>query len=450
MRRSTSTQARPLMAALECSNDSGSISQIMKMRVTRRFKVLGLLGLSSLVATAVAVMALSTASEVIEIQVGHGANDIAVDSVNHRAFVLNPPDGSVSMIDLTGRRLLRTQRLPAPWSCAVTADARLQRVDVLSKCLGANTPVQLIRILDARSGNILKTISISKISTRMISDDRAIIVNGLTDGSLNFFNPQSGALEATLPVAGGFLAPLDLIGDRAHDRAFVYLRDVSPRGAGQEAIAIVDTRIRRVVGVRHISNFDGWYIDSSAGALFIRQFNSTLMVDERTNRIIRRLPVTGQELWGSAADGSGVVRTSTNAHNELAILDAISARMRATTQVPYPQVIAACERHVDRCAIFSADVPNGFPHHTLTVFLPHTGRVVATMHGTDNVSNLSSVAFDAPTHSLLAVSLEGPCTDSGNRWVEIGKRILGNLRVFGPYISPNNQPGTLCIVNLPP
>ena len=397
-----------------------------------------------------AVMALSTAPNVIEIQVGHGANGIAVDSVDHRAFVLNPPDGSVSVIDLAGRRLLRTQRLPALWPCAVTADARLRRVYVLSNCLGTNASVQLMSILDARSGNILKTISIPKISTRMISDGRAIIVNGLADGSLNFFNSQSGVLEAALPVAGTSLAPLDLIGDRTHNRAFVYLRNVSPRGAGQEAIAMVDTRIRRVVSVLRISSFGGWYVDNSAGVLFVRQPGSILVVDDRTNRVTRRVPVTGQELWGSAADGSSVVRTSVDAHHELAILDTAGAHVRATARVPYPQVIAACERRAERCAVFSADAPNGRPHHILNVFLPRTGRVVATLSGTDNVSNLSSVAFDPPTHSLLAVSLDGLCTDGGNRWVEIGKRFFGNLHIFGPYTPLNNQPGTLCIVNLPP
>jgi len=134
-----------------------------------------------------------------------GAGDIVVDDQSGRVFVSSPYADSVSMLDATSGRLLRTVGGTHPGPMAV--DARAGRVFVLNGG-GGGTPNGMVSILDSVTGRVVGNTPVGRMSagtpvTPVVDTrtGRVFVANdGGGTGSVSVLDARSGALLRTVTV----------------------------------------------------------------------------------------------------------------------------------------------------------------------------------------------------------------------------------------------------------
>ncbi len=194
--------------------------------------------------------------------VSNAAPSIAVDARFHRAYASLSDTGTVTTIDVSRDRALRTVQVGAAPTTPLV-DERTGRVIVAS--LGA------VSVLDARSGALVRTTS----STQTINhypvaiDERsgAVYVAGFNGHTVDVFDGVSGRLRRSAPVPG---APEAIAVDDATGRVLVVVghQRALPQGtaAGATALCALDGatgRLRRVLPLA-VSAHARLYLDGRA------------------------------------------------------------------------------------------------------------------------------------------------------------------------------------------
>jgi YVTN family beta-propeller protein len=134
--------------------------------------------------TDVSTLDISTGAVLGTTPVGRAPQVLAVDTRTGHVFVVNTGDGTVSVLDARSGALLRTVAIgPNPRAMAI--DERTGRVFVA--LAGPTSPGSVfmsassVRVLDARSGSILRTVTIGPDPRAVAVDEaigRAFVVSG--------------------------------------------------------------------------------------------------------------------------------------------------------------------------------------------------------------------------------------------------------------------------------
>ncbi len=152
----------------------------------------------------------------------HGPIAVAVDRTTGRIFTSNWGDGgSVSMIDPRRGAILRTVRIApsgrdvAPDALAV--DARTNRVFVVSYDeVGASRGH--VSIIDARSGALLKTVTVGDIATAIAVSERTGRVFVVAENGVTVLDAASGTVLRTIAMSP---APSSMTIDETSARVYV-------------------------------------------------------------------------------------------------------------------------------------------------------------------------------------------------------------------------------------
>jgi YVTN family beta-propeller protein len=154
---------------------------------------------------------------------GQDLRALAVDARTHRVFVVNDLAGSVSVLDARSGAKLRTVAV-GPRPSAIAVDERMGRVYVVNN--GDNS----LSILDAHSGTPLQAVPVGPNPDAVAVDERKgrvyVASEGATDaagnlvgpGSLEVLDARSGQIARTITVG---IAPSAVAVDERTGDAFV-------------------------------------------------------------------------------------------------------------------------------------------------------------------------------------------------------------------------------------
>jgi len=343
---------------------------------------------------AVALLDTSTNAILDRVAVGGSGNAVAVDDALHRAFVattLLPPfvpapvGTTLRVLDTRSGRLLRTIRVGnAP--IAVAVDGRTGHVFVATRGLtraGIPTPGRVLT-LDARTGTVthVATVGISPRTIAVATTTRRIFVVNQDSDNVSMLDARTGRLLHTTPLGH---APCDA-------------------GDDSPCTAAVDARTGRVFVASYTANTAG----SGMGTIS--------MLDARTGVILRTIPVHGRP-YAAAVHGRAGHAFITNlgdatlVDGAVLMLDARTGRVLRTIPVGgAPGAITADERSGRaivlgtnggaRAILNHLSLDRSFANDTLSVLDTRSGAIVRTVKvGGD----LRAVAIDARTgHAFIA------------------------------------------------
>lgn len=207
---------------------------------------------------------------------------VAADERDRHVFVANFNDNSVSMLDSTTGRLLRTVPVGSnPQSIAV--DDQAERVFVANSNYGHPGTVTM---LDARSGNVVSTILVGVLPRIVATDSRSgrVVVMGKPYTTVLTLDARSGSIVRTsdLPTAP---PPVALAIVQKTKRAFI----VCSGGT----IDIIDMSDGKLVSTTRVLPFpQAVAVDEHSGHLLVADARGSVSVlDGGTGRLLSTVPV---------------------------------------------------------------------------------------------------------------------------------------------------------------
>jgi len=229
--------------------------------------------------------------------------EVAVDAQTARAFVVtNGPgifgisDGYISTFDTRSGALVRT--VPAGGSADNNAPVAMGVDERAGRVLAVGVDGKT-RVLDARSGLILRMVSLGPIATgpAALTVDaaagRTIVVGGDHDGIGGFaiLDTRSGRVLDTATLGGNAGDwPRWVAVDGRIGRAFVS-RD--GQGGGSAAVRMLDIMSGRVL--RAVPAGGPIAVDERRGHVFILAGSAIDVLDARTGALVRAIPLSTRE-----------------------------------------------------------------------------------------------------------------------------------------------------------
>lgn len=192
----------------------------------------------------VATVEVNRAVIVVDVAAGKVAYAVATDEPGThlltlardggRVYTANIPAGSVSLVDLGERRLVRTARVGTQTEAiALAPDGR-------ELWVGDNATHRLT-VLDASTLDTLATLpSGGQVPIRLAftPDGREVLVSNVQSGELALFDARARRLVATIPMPAG-AQPIGILMDPTGKRAWVAT-------SGRDEVAEVDLAARRI------------------------------------------------------------------------------------------------------------------------------------------------------------------------------------------------------------
>lgn len=261
-----------------------------------------------------------------------GAATMGLDPRTQRAFILTgeavpgqrPPHGAppyLDVLDTTTGALVRAIRLgPAPFGLVV--DSRTARMFVADPVDGT------VRLFDARTGAPVRTISLSPLAANAIAlDDRTgrVFVASTLYNAVVTLDARSGAVLHTVRDAGDALAV-----DVPTGRVFAFIAN---NGGGTNAVTVLDARTGAVlhsVGLNQPPQQVATL--PSTGLVAIAGYTNLLLIDGRTGRVRRTVPLPFAPHIVGDAFGRLLISES-GSGQRLALLDERTGRLVRTLTV---------------------------------------------------------------------------------------------------------------------
>jgi DNA-binding beta-propeller fold protein YncE len=223
---------------------------------------------------------------------------LALDPSGATAVVGSASAGTLSLLDLTRGRVLRTVRVgpprtPAPLGLAIASAFHHLFVTVPGD---VQTP-NVVQMRDSRSGSLLRDIQVGDYPRALAVDARRghVLIANAGDGTVSLIDAQSGALLRTTPVG---LLPLALAVDERTARAFVIgpPEQVDPAVASTPSglVAVLDTRSGALVQITPLgSGPDAVAVDERTGRVFVATSNAgtVTVVDAHDGTLLRTVRV---------------------------------------------------------------------------------------------------------------------------------------------------------------
>jgi DNA-binding beta-propeller fold protein YncE len=384
----------------------------------------------------------------------HGqAYDLAIDARAHRAVVIGvtagiPFMGYASTIDTVTGHLVRTVTL-SPNPTDLAGDERTGRVFITD--IGDGT----VSVLDARSGALLRTVTVGEMQPH---DLRRIAVDARTDrvfvssspvtmrnpalSAVHMLDARTGAVLRTTMTGGGSLA-VDALGGQA------FVANLTGNN-----ISVLDghtgTRARTIAlgagtGALRLA------ADERTGRVFVATDEGLRVIDARTERVLRAIPLPGVRNDALEVDqgrGRVIVVDGRNVPpyaSYLRILDARTGALLRATAVPdvYPVVL---DRRWGRVILGTAN--------RVRAFDVRTGALLWTFAG--SVATQGAIAVDERTGHVFVV--DRGVMDSSGAHIGAGSVIVLDGRTgarqsvtpVGVYAGPlmiDEQTGHAIVVN---
>ena len=270
------------------------------------------------------------------VRVGARPVAMAVDARNGHVFVVNGGDmarpGSVSMLDATGRIVLRTS--PAGVDpAAIALDARRGRAYVINRGSangeGMSVGIGSVSVLDTESGRVVRTVSLP-VPPRAVATDtrtgRVFVAGGAwgKPGRVDVLDGASGRLLHTVAVDPN---PMAVVADERAGHTFVVCAGVYPRLG---SVTTLDTRDGHLLRMTTIGHFPlAVTVDGRTGRVFVVNggdaagTGNVSVIDAASGRVLR-IVAPGPSPSALAVDSrAGRVYVTTNSKS-VAVLDARS------------------------------------------------------------------------------------------------------------------------------
>lgn len=347
--------------------------------------------------------------------------DLALDAATRRAFVSNADDDTVSVLDVDSGALLSTVTLgprgiagynPMP----VVADPRDGHIFA-----GANGALYM---LNATTGVVISITPLGQTPLNLAVDERAGRVFAMSErGIMSIFDARTAALLRHVDVNG---VPGTLIVDAVAGRIAVLARDNSVRlldarsGADLHVVSLTDTLTFLAA--------DPW-----TGRLFVGspQRNNTAgvlrMLDVRTGRVLRAIPVAPGAAWGHAvATRDGRLFVATASGGAVLVFNGRSGRLLESIYAgPFPFSLAVDGRRG------RAFVLNGWGG-ALTVLGTRPGKVERTIF---IGAQPTAVAVDEQGGHVFVVD-SGGLEERPDPWQDVPAWAPRGLARWLPFLPP--------------
>jgi DNA-binding beta-propeller fold protein YncE len=181
---------------------------------------------------------------------------MAVDPRTDRAVVGSAATGTVSLLDLTRGRVLRTVPLDHPDPLVPLVLARDPATHHLFVASRTDRPgPSVIQMLDDRTGARLASLAVGQMANTLAVDARhgRVLVADAAAGTLSLLDARTGALQRTTPLG---LLPLAVAVDERTARAFVVgpvnadvpAQPAQPGGWDYGLLGVLDTRSGALLG----------------------------------------------------------------------------------------------------------------------------------------------------------------------------------------------------------
>ncbi|HKC74088.1 MAG TPA: YncE family protein [Chloroflexota bacterium] len=349
---------------------------------------------------------------------------VRVDEHSHHAFVLsvareNPSAAEVSMIDTTTGRLLRAT-VVAQFPQALTVDKPTNHVFIAN---ADNT----VRILDARTGDVFRTISVraaSGATTMMVDGAQSAHVFMLGDMNVSMLDAQSGRVLRTIPIG---LHPQGMAVDTHTGHVVVAgYADASSVGT----VRVLDARtgsILRSINLNQSPSPGDMAVDEQSGRTFVidRLIDTVSVLDAESGRVLRTVTIGSfpQALAVDAPTGRVFVTAySGSGSGRVCMLDARSGRLLQKVVVGGSPVALAVAERTGRVVVAAVSPSVGAHTGSISILDGTVGRVVRTIPvllapramAVDQIRERTIVAGDA-------ISGAEPRSDAW-WWVPLGLR----------------------------
>ncbi len=273
--------------------------------------------------------------------VGHDPSAITVDPMTHHVFVLNYGDGTISMID--------TRHDPTVRSLTVGGSTAAVAYDLAVASAAGRVFVSdggdAVRVLDAASGRLVRTIHLSPLIPSFLAVD---------ERTARVFVSETGAANI---ATGHTVSVLDA-------RTGAWVRRVS---AGQGAGPLV--------------------VDEGTDHVFVQDLGAStvVMLNARTGAPLRTIALGGHSILSQAhliggplpaliAVDAAISRVFVARYGAVAVLDTHTGALLRTTRVGHSPTAMAIDARTNR--VFVANVDD----NTVSVLDAQTGAPVRTVH----------------------------------------------------------------------
>ncbi|HWE63099.1 MAG TPA: YncE family protein [Chloroflexota bacterium] len=334
------------------------------------------------------VLRVSTSPVLRTVTVGQFPWLAVVDPAQGRLFVANTNDGTMSVLNVRTGRLLHTT------SVGIQAGQHIWNMaaDAPSGHVFVRTGDDVLTTLDARSGAVVRTLSLQPCSQGLAADTRLahLFVGGCDHGIVQMIDARSGRLVASINVGG---QPKELAVDEQTGRVFV--------------------------------------LGGAPGA-----WNTISLLDAASGRVLRTFTL-GADLCLCITTPlpGGPVFVDDDQKSQLYVLDATSGRLLRTVKIGMDIYDHAVDAHTGRVFLVGAPpgASSGVAPYTgpgrLVVLDGRSGRVVRRLTLS---APPSAVALDARGQRLL-LGLVGPTNANTGQPAGVGSvevRDAHSLRVL--------------------
>lgn len=299
---------------------------------------------------------------------------VVVDARRDRVLVANQGSNTVSILDAhEGRFIHAVGTGPAPTFAAL--DEVTGRTFVTAGTGGAGgipgNPGR-ISVIDTASGTLLRTVRLSQIPMGVAVDERVghVIVpttgtGACTSGacrsmgsgnSIQLLDARTGALLHTASISS---VPEAIAVDNRAARAFI----TSAVGA----VIVIDTRSGRTLRAVRVAQGAGTVVaDAQSGRVFVVQKGKTRIeastvsvLDAGSGRLLRATTVGHVADAIALSSRSGRVFVANGIDSTVSVLDARSGRLMGTVRVVAGPIAMAVDDRRGRVFVAGADVSNG-------------------------------------------------------------------------------------------
>ncbi len=362
--------------------------------------------------------ATDTLLRIIPLTAPSAPGDILVDERAGRALINGDAPGgldrsALTLLDTRSGDIVRTIRLTNAARLSVAIASRAGRIVVLDAGSRYNTWGTTVRLLDERSGALVRTTTVGLDPLAVAVDERAARVfvasTGPTDryanargaGTVSMLDARSGALLHTAKVG---LRPQEMVTDERTGRLFV----ANYAGA---SVSVLDTRTGAVIATTRAGiNPTSIAVDDLTGRVFVAAEGSNIvsMLDARTGALLRII-ATGFPTALAVDRAAGHVLLTSGGPNTpggVSLLDArTGAPIKRVETGGSPEDIAVDER---TGRAFVTDTQMGRRlydplHHLLGVGLSWAGE--------NNLDGMSVI--DTRSGNLLRTVHTGPAASLG-------------------------------------
>ncbi len=254
----------------------------------------------------------ATPPTVWTVHAGRMPSALAVATRRGRVVVADSADQAVRLLDARSGDILATIPLGSS-PTALALDETHGRVFTLNACtISPLNPEQVcpngagsMSVLDLRQGTLLDTVNVGPGATALAVDEHAgRVIVAHADGTLSLFDAASGRRLRTIAV-GGYPVAIALASRLGH----IFLSS-DDYGAGQGRVLMLDSATGALLSTQSVGPSPGFVLSDERSERVLAAGETGLrLLDARTGRTLREIGGGGVPLAIDGGDGRALIAT---------------------------------------------------------------------------------------------------------------------------------------------